>query len=198
MIRPCMGRTVRYAATLVAAIAVTFVVSACGTEHVGVPKTDPTYAADSTAAQLFNQRCGGCHTLSYAGTHGSGQNPRTYETINGPNFNVRCERPALRVLYAIENGGFSGAYMPANVVVGKQAREVANFIARYAGRQAVVQPETTPCTSESMDLLPLTGTLNLSASTSGTQTITSPSAAGPSPVGGSGTSTSTTSTSSSS
>ena len=90
----------------------------------------PNYSADTAAAQLFNQRCGGCHTLSYAGTHGSGQNPRTYEAINGPNFNVRCERPAIRVLYAIENGGFSGAYMPQNIVVGKQAQEVAKFVAQ--------------------------------------------------------------------
>ena len=167
MIRPCMGRTVRYAATLVAAIAVTFVVSACGTEHVGVPKADPTYAADSTAAQLFNQRCGGCHTLSYAATHGSGQNPRTYEPINGPNFNVRCERPALRVLYAIENGGFSGAYMPQNIVVGRQARELANFVARYAGREAPLQPNVEPCTAKAKSLLPLTGSLpQLSSSSS--------------------------------
>jgi mono/diheme cytochrome c family protein len=191
-----MGRTVRYAVTLVAAIAVAFVVSACGTNHVGVPKNDPTFAADTAAAKLFNQRCGGCHTLSYAGTHGSGQNPRTYEAINGPNFNVRCERPAIRVLYAIENGGFSGAYMPQNIVVGTQARQLANFIARYAGRKAPIQPNTTPCTTQAKDLLPVTGPLNLSASTSGTQTVTSPSAAGPSPVGGSGTGTSTTSSSS--
>lgn len=154
-----MGRTARYAVTLLAALAVTFVVSACGTEHVGVPKSDPTYAADTAAAALFNQRCGGCHTLSYAGTHGSGQNPRTYEAINGPNFDVRCERPAIRVLYAIENGGFSGAYMPANVVVGKQAREIANFIARFAGRKAVVEPGTVACTSKNKTLLPLSGPL---------------------------------------
>src|ERR1700691_6301315 len=154
MIRPCMGRTVRYAASLVAAIAVTFVVSACGTEHVGVPKTDPTYAADSTAAQLFNQRCGGCHTLSYAGTHGSGQNPRTYETINGPNFNVRCERPALRVLYAIENGGFSGAYMPANVVVGKDARLVAMFVAKFSGTKAPLIPGVPTCAQTAIGTLP--------------------------------------------
>ena len=154
MIRPCMGRTVRYAATLVAAIAVTFVVSACGTQHVGVPKSDPSYAADSSAAQLFNQRCGGCHTLSYAGTHGSGQNPRTYEAINGPNFNVRCERPAIRVLYAIENGGFSGAYMPQNIVVGKQAREVAMFVAKFAGRDAPAEPGVATCDSQAIGTLP--------------------------------------------
>ena len=162
-----MGRTVRYAATLVAAIAVTFVVSACGTQHVGVPKSDPSYAADSSAAQLFNQRCGGCHTLAYAGTEGSGQNPRTYEAINGPNFNVRCERPAIRVLYAIENGGFSGAYMPQNIVVGKQAREIADFVARYAGRQAPLEPNVERCTQKSKDLLPLTGSIpELSSSAS--------------------------------
>ncbi|MDE3133777.1 MAG: hypothetical protein KGL15_06905 [Acidobacteriota bacterium] len=159
-----MGRTARYGATLVAAIAIAFVVAACGTNHVGVPKADPTYASDTSAAQLFNQRCGGCHTLSYAGTHGSGQNPRTYESINGPNFDVRCERPPIRVLYAIENGGFSGAYMPQNIVVGKQAREIANFVARYAGLQAPLQPNVQPCSKKPFVPLPLTGALKLSGS----------------------------------
>ncbi|MDE3134323.1 MAG: hypothetical protein KGL15_09675 [Acidobacteriota bacterium] len=165
-----MGSSRRYAATLLAAVVVGFVVSACGTNHVGVPKSDPNYVADTAAAQLFNQRCGGCHTLSYAGTHGSGQNPRTYESINGPNFNVRCERTggALRVLYAIENGGFSGAYMPQNVVVGKQAREIANFVARYAGRQAAIQPGTEPCTSKPLDPLPLTGPIPALSNPAGT------------------------------
>ncbi len=161
---PGMGRTVRYASSLVAAAVVAFVVAACGTQHVGVPKDSANYTADTAAAQLFNQRCGGCHTLSYAGTHGSGQNPRTYEAINGPNFNVRCERPAIRVLYAIENGGFSGAYMPQNIVVGEQAREIANFVAQYSGRQAPVQPGVTPCEDKPLDPLPLTGPLNLSGS----------------------------------
>jgi mono/diheme cytochrome c family protein len=168
-----MSRTARYAFMVVAAVAVAFVVSACGTNHVGVPKSDPTYAADSAAAALFNQRCGGCHTLSYAGTHGSGQNPRTYEAINGPNFNVRCERPAIRILYAIENGGFSGEYMPQNIVVGQQAREIANFVARFSGRQAVIEPNTTPCSAQAVDPLSLTGPLNLSVGTAATGTSTS-------------------------
>jgi mono/diheme cytochrome c family protein len=163
-----MGRTARYALTLVAAVAVAFVVSACGTSHVGVPKSDPSFTADTAAAHLFNQRCGGCHTLSYAGTHGSGQNPRTYESINGPNFNVRCERSAIRVLYAIENGGFSGAYMPQNIVVGRQAREIANFVARWAGLKAPLQPNVEPCRDKAIDPLPVNGSLpELTASTSG-------------------------------
>jgi hypothetical protein len=156
-----MSRSVRYAATMVSAIAVAFIISACGTNSIQIPRSDPTYSADLAAAHLFNQRCGGCHTLSYAGTHGSGQNPRTYLAISGPNFNERCERTggALRVLYAIENGGFSGAYMPANVVVGKQAREVANFVARFGGRQAAPQPGITSCIKKPLTLLPLTGAI---------------------------------------
>ncbi len=148
-----MGRTIRYASVLIAAVAVAFVIAACGTEHVSVPKTDPQQATDQAAAELFQQRCAGCHTLSYAGTQGSG-NPRTYLAVNGPNFNVRCERPVDRVLYAIENGGFSGAYMPQNVVVGKQAVQVAEFVAKFSGRKAPSQPGVTPCQKQALGSLP--------------------------------------------
>ena len=78
-----------------------------------------------------------------------------------------CVRPVERVLYAIENGGFSGAYMPQNIVVGKQAREIADFVARFAGRQAPLQPNVEPCTSKPLDALPLTGSIpELSSSSS--------------------------------
>ena len=89
-----------------------------------------------SGAELFQQRCSGCHTLSYAAANGSASNIRTAQATSGPNFNQRCERPVDRVLYAIENGGFSGAYMPQNVVVGQDALDVAKFVATYAGRQA--------------------------------------------------------------
>lgn len=146
----------------VAAAVVALAASACGTEHVQVPKTDTTYASDQSAAELFNQRCGGCHTLSVAGTQGSGSNPRTNLAITGPNFNVRCERPANRVLYAIINGGFSGAYMPQNIVVGPQAREVANFVAKYAGSKAPKEPGIEVCAAKPIGALPLTGSLTAS------------------------------------
>jgi hypothetical protein len=149
--------------TLAAAV-VALVASACGTMRAQVPHNDATYASDQSAAQLFNQRCGGCHTLSYAGTDGSGVNPRTYLNISGPNFNVRCEKPAIRVYYAIINGGFSGAYMPQNVVVGQQAREVANFVARYAGLKAPRQVGERPCKDNATNPLPLSGPLSFSSS----------------------------------
>ena len=105
--------------------------SACGTEGVSVSKSDPTYRG----AQLFAQRCQGCHTLDVAGTQGGATKVRDRERTDGPNFNVRKEQ-VDQVLYAIRNGGFSGAIMPENIVVGKQALEVAQFLAKYSGRKA--------------------------------------------------------------
>ncbi|MBV9683267.1 MAG: cytochrome c, partial [Solirubrobacterales bacterium] len=122
--------------------AVAALVTACGTEKVSVPQAQ---TALHEGAVLFNQRCGGCHTLSYAGTHGSAQNVRTAQFNNGPNFDVRCERPVARVLYAIQNGGFSGVIMPQNVVVGQQAIDVAEFVATYAGHKQPKIPGVVQC-----------------------------------------------------
>jgi hypothetical protein len=60
---------------------------------------------------------------------------------SGPNFNIRKEN-VEQVLYAIRNGGFSGAIMPENVVVGNDAQEVARFLAQYSGSQAQTTPST--------------------------------------------------------
>ena len=38
------------------------------------------------------------------------------------------------MLYAIRNGGFSGAVMPANIVMGQDAEDVADFLSEYSGR----------------------------------------------------------------
>ena len=89
------------------------------------------------AAEVFYQRCSGCHSLDAADAHGSA-NPANFSSpdrTNGPNFNVR---PVTRrdALYAIRNGGFSGAIMPANIVTGPQAKRVAAFVAKYSGRES--------------------------------------------------------------
>jgi mono/diheme cytochrome c family protein len=83
-------------------------------------------------AQLFSNRCSGCHTLSVAGTQGTTKNVRERERTDGPNFNTRHETKD-NVLYAIRNGGFSGAIMPENIVVGQDAQDVAAFLSKYAG-----------------------------------------------------------------
>ena len=78
---------------------------------------------------LFAERCGGCHTLSAAGATGSANRALRNQ---GPNLNERVESEE-DVLYAIRNGGFSGAIMPQNIVVGDEAELVAEFVAEYAG-----------------------------------------------------------------
>jgi len=115
-------RTAFVAATAAAAL----VAAGCGEDGRQV---------DSLGAQLFTERCGGCHTLEAAGTRGS--NPD--ERVAGPNLNARRETKE-QVLYAIRNGGFSGAIMPQNIVVGEEAEAVAEFVAEYAGKDATAPP----------------------------------------------------------
>jgi mono/diheme cytochrome c family protein len=116
----------------------------CGHQKLGVALT-PATADVHHGAVLFSERCAGCHTFAYAGTHGSAANVRTAQFNNGPNFDIRCERPVARVLYAIENGGFSGAIMPQNIVVGSDALDVAKFVSTYAGSKAPLVPGVKPC-----------------------------------------------------
>jgi mono/diheme cytochrome c family protein len=158
---------------IVGSLAIATVATACqvsyGTQRISVPKSK---GALYTGAVLFNQRCSGCHTLSYAAAMGSAVNVRTAQYNNGPNFDVRCERPVTRVLYAIENGGFSGAIMPQNVVVGQQAIDVARFVATYAGRQAPKIPGTQPCTSKAIGTIPPPPSATSTTATTTTPTTT--------------------------
>src|SRR5947208_986218 len=142
MISARMSRAAQAFLVVTASALVTLVASACGTEKIKVASSQSNIYK---GAVLFNQRCSGCHTLAYAATHGSAANVRTAQFNNGPNFDVRCERPVSRVLYAIQNGGFSGAIMPQNVVVGQDALDVAFFVAKYAGRKAPTVPGAIVC-----------------------------------------------------
>jgi len=111
------------------AIAAPFL-SGCGSEDVQVSSDDPHRAG----AVLFAERCGSCHTLAIAGTQGSTVSVADKENVDGPNFDTRIET-VKDVEYAIENGGFSGAIMPENIVTGKEKKQVAAFLAKYAGTE---------------------------------------------------------------
>jgi mono/diheme cytochrome c family protein len=173
-----MSRPVKVLFISAAAVVATALTTACGTEKISVPESSPNHAG----AVLFSQRCSGCHTLSYAATHGSAANVRSREIVNGPNFDVRCERPVDRVLYAIQNGGFSGAIMPQNIVVGQDARNVANFVATYAGRQAPKVPGVTPCIQQPIGTLATASPTATTAATSPATTVTSTTASATAPT----------------
>ncbi len=108
--------------------------AACGfgEEGITVSSSDPNH----NGAVLFATHCSGCHTLSAAGTQGSGNRG---ERVQGPNLNQRTETYE-DALFAIQNGGFSGAIMPQNIVVGREAEELARFVAKYAGQDAETSP----------------------------------------------------------
>jgi mono/diheme cytochrome c family protein len=118
-------------ATLVAA-AIGLAACGFGEEGIAVSRDDPDYGG----AELFATHCSGCHTLSAAGTQGSGNRG---ERTQGPNLNQRTETYD-DALFAIQNGGFSGAIMPQNIVVGDEAKAVAKFVAKYAGSEAEEPP----------------------------------------------------------
>ena len=118
-------------ATLVAACS--GAVAACGEEGIDVP------ADQRASAELFNERCSGCHTLSVAGTQGSTTNVRTREYKDGPNFDQR-KVTANCVVYAIRNGGFSSGPMPQNIVVGPEAEALAQFVAENSGKDVETIP----------------------------------------------------------
>jgi mono/diheme cytochrome c family protein len=119
-------------ALVLIAVAAAAIATGCGSQGVDVPSGDP----DHEGAVIFAERCSGCHTLSAAGTQGSAN--RSQRT-QGPNFDQRRET-VDDVIFAIRNGGFSGAIMPQNIVVGEDAEKVAAFLAKYAGQDVEEQP----------------------------------------------------------
>ena len=121
-----MTRPIAIACALAAAL-----LAGCGGE-VKVPEDDGTARQ---GAELFYERCSGCHTFEAANSYGSKAAGQLQggERTNGPNFDERKENKD-DVLFAIRNGGFSGAIMPANIVTGEEAEAVADFVSKYSGK----------------------------------------------------------------
>ncbi len=144
MARPSLKHATKLVPALLACAALT----ACGTQEI---ELDQGASSDiRTGAQLFNDKCSGCHTLESAGAQGSAYKVRDRERVDGPNFNTRPEQKDA-ILYAIRNGGFSGAIMPENIVVGDEAEKVADYLTEYAGRDAetpIAPNAGTPGTGE--------------------------------------------------
>jgi cytochrome c oxidase subunit 1 len=77
----------------------------------------------NAGAQLFSSRCGSCHTLRAGNTQGQ----------VGPNLDS-VKPDEAQVLAAIRKGGLGSGTMPKGIVQGKEAKQVAAFVARTAGK----------------------------------------------------------------
>jgi mono/diheme cytochrome c family protein len=128
-------------------VAVALLLSACGT---GGPVNEAS-ADKANGSKLFTAKCAGCHTLAAAGS----------QATIGPNLDAAFaqarsegfkESAILDIVhdqikypgqYPISqtNPSFVKANMPANLVTGQNAVDVAAFVAANAGLQGFVQPQ---------------------------------------------------------
>ena len=93
-------------------------------------------AGEKAGRELFGSHCGVCHTLAAANAVGK----------VGPNLDM-LKPPASLVLHTIENGCLPNApsgsaqqclgqgVMPSNIVQGRDAQNVSDFVARVAGKE---------------------------------------------------------------
>jgi|SRR5436305_3739466 mono/diheme cytochrome c family protein len=94
-------------------------------------------ATEKKGRELFGQSCGVCHTLAAANAVGK----------VGPNLD-QIQPSSSLVLHTIQNGCLQNpppsqsnqtclgqGTMPANILYGAQANEVAQFVARVAGKE---------------------------------------------------------------
>jgi mono/diheme cytochrome c family protein len=96
------------------------------TATAGAPEApspdQPLPPAETQGRDLFIQNCGSCHTFEAAGTVGQ----------IGPNLDeISITEEDVRT--AIRVGGTGSGNMPQNLVTGKDAQDVAAFVAANAG-----------------------------------------------------------------
>ena len=105
--------------------------SACGSQGISVSKSSPYYhrrgAVPRTLLRLSHAVDRGRRGLGDL-DQGSREDQRAQ--LQHPQGELE------QVLYAIRNGGFSGAIMPENLVVGDDAQDIAEFLAPTPGMQA--------------------------------------------------------------
>lgn len=92
--------------------------TSAGPPRILDPQPQPGKARD-----VFRGSCGSCHALAAAGADG----------FVGPSLDDLMPT-ASQVELAIRNGGAKNEVMPANLLVPRDARRVARYVARAAGR----------------------------------------------------------------
>ncbi len=121
---------------------VAFVAAGCGTGGISAGKADKT-----NGKKLFVEKCGSCHTLADAGTQGK-IGPNLDDAFYGPRAQGFAESTIRNVvhdqiLFPVSNPsgvdvGVNGVEnrvtgMPADLVTGDDANDVAAYVAAVAG-----------------------------------------------------------------
>lgn len=74
--------------------------------------------------EAFIETCASCHSLNAANAQG----------VTGPSLDELAPLDEERVLNAIENGGTGELRMPADLLEGQNAEDVAAYVSQVAGR----------------------------------------------------------------
>ena len=90
----------------------------------GALKSEELSQKDERGKVLFEQQCKSCHSLAAVNARG----------VTGPNLDNIGEVTPRRILGAIRNGGTGQDRMPAGLLEGEEAREVAEYVAKVAGK----------------------------------------------------------------
>jgi len=128
----------KIAATATVLLASALALGACGSQGIDRREDEPLPSRRGVVPRPLLGLATRCR---WSARRGSASSIKNRVPTNGPNFNIRKENPE-QVLYAIENGGFSGAIMPENIVVGDDAKSIASFLSHYSGSQSQTVPST--------------------------------------------------------
>ena len=115
-------------------LATALLAAGCGTG--GIAK-----GGDATQGkQLFVEKCGGCHTLADAGTHGT-QGPNLDDAF-APSLDQGMERVTVEQVVR-DQIELAVPPMPKNLVTGSDADAVAAYVASVAGKPSTSKASTS-------------------------------------------------------
>lgn len=126
------SRTLR-APIVILAAAVAFVATGCG----AVAHMTATDGHAPAGQKLFQDKCGACHVMQNAGMAGTvGPNlDTTFGIVRAQEFDESTIRDVVRgqIAYPETETATGGPGMPANLVEGQDADDVAQYVAQCAG-----------------------------------------------------------------
>ena len=102
--------------------------------------------------ELFKQNCGSCHTLADAGTNGQIGPNLDYAFVesrkNGLGEDTIVQVVRGQIAYPVEHPSTGAPGMPADIVEGQDADDVASYVGAVAGVGDIDNPAPQPTTTE--------------------------------------------------
>ncbi len=131
--RPVSKRTLILFGIFAALCLLVLPLIALGKEGDEAAGTVEVASADLNSKDVFANNCGTCHTLAAAGTDGVvGPNLDQLLVPSGTNSSQLYDGNTTRVMLAVSCG--IGGRMPRGILEAEEAKQVASFVANYAGQ----------------------------------------------------------------